>query len=1024
MRPPVSTRRRRRSILAALLAATVLPIAAIPATAAPETLADVTDLASGLTAEATTAVEREAFPTAETPEGVSIVGGVTAPRYDYGTAVRERVFIPVEGVDQDGDGVTDVTAIDIIRPAATETGLMSPAIIDTSPYYTTLGRGNESERLNSNLGGVVTDLNPLYYDNYFVPRGYTVIHAQMNGTGFSNGCPLHGGAGDIESLKVVVDWLNGRVPGFDADGAPVDATWHNGKSAMFGKSYDGTLANGVAATGVEGLETIVPIDAITQWYRYSRTNGIRHNTHYPQSLSNTVTNPERRELCAPTRAIMNEVDGDTDGDVNDFWQERNYQLDADNVTAAVFAIQGLNDDNVRMSQFNEWWDALAANDVPRKVWLPRQGHIDPFDFRRTVWVDTIHRWYDHWLMGIDNGIMDEPESTVEQGVEEYVDEASWPAPGTQDVAVHLTGTTPGAAGDLALQPTTGEGATETLTFTNPANSINENNLISAPEGQQANRLAFLSEPLENELRISGTPRIELDASLSTDQANLGAVLVDYGTAERVSRSGDGSRNTTVRTCWGAGNATDTGCYLEKERVLATADFWRLSRGALDSSNRTSLMSGKATPVVPGTEYGFDFDMEPYDYVFPAGHRIGVVLTTNLQGFNLGGTVNATVSLDAATSTIVLPIVGGTGAAVASGGLGDAAGVTLDFDLLGEGTTAVEPQVLAYGATPTEPAEPVDGELVFAGWFADEALTVPFDFTAALTTDTTAYARWITVIEAAVSLDVTVSATTALVGESVDVTVTATDADGDLLGDVTSLVTFSSTSPGVTFSGASATLGAVGDAVVTATLSDATGTATVEVLPIPFVDVPLGTLFFDEIRWLSDAGISTGWPTADGEREFRPFNPVARDAMAAFLYRLAEPVDYTPPATSPFVDVPVGSQFYTEIAWLADEGISTGWVRADGTREFRPLDSINRDAMAAFLYRLAEVEPGTAPTTTPFTDVPSDSQFATEIAWVASVGISTGWQGNDGTAVFRPVTPIARDAIAAFLYRFDSLELLG
>lgn len=292
LRPPVSTRRRRRSILAALLAATVSPIAAIPATATSEATPAVT-------ADAAPALEREAFPTAETPEGVSIVGGVSAPRYDYGTAVRERVFIPVEGVDQDGDGVTDVTAIDIIRPAATETGLKSPAIIDTSPYYTTLGRGNESEKLNSNLGGVVTDLNPLYYDNYFVPRGYTVIHAQMNGTGFSNGCPLHGGAGDIESLKVVVDWLNGRVPGFDAEGAPATATWHNGKSAMFGKSYDGTLANGVAATGVEGLTTIVPIEAISQWYRYSRTNGIRHNTHYPQSLSNTVTNPERRELCAP-----------------------------------------------------------------------------------------------------------------------------------------------------------------------------------------------------------------------------------------------------------------------------------------------------------------------------------------------------------------------------------------------------------------------------------------------------------------------------------------------------------------------------------------------------------------------------------------------------------------------------------------------------------------------------------------------------------------------------------------------------
>ena len=43
---------------------------------------------------------------------------------------------------------------------------------------------------------------------------------------------------------------------------------------MIGKSYDGTLANAVAATGVKGLETIVPISAIGSWYKYQRTNGV------------------------------------------------------------------------------------------------------------------------------------------------------------------------------------------------------------------------------------------------------------------------------------------------------------------------------------------------------------------------------------------------------------------------------------------------------------------------------------------------------------------------------------------------------------------------------------------------------------------------------------------------------------------------------------------------------------------------------------------------------------------------------
>ena len=58
---------------------------------------------------------------------------------------------------------------------------------------------------------------------------------------------------------------------------------------MIGKSYDGTLANGVAATGVEGLKTIVPIRAISAWYNYSRTGGVRHNTNYPAGLNDSVT---------------------------------------------------------------------------------------------------------------------------------------------------------------------------------------------------------------------------------------------------------------------------------------------------------------------------------------------------------------------------------------------------------------------------------------------------------------------------------------------------------------------------------------------------------------------------------------------------------------------------------------------------------------------------------------------------------------------------------------------------------------
>jgi hypothetical protein len=133
-------------------------------------------------------------------------------------------------VDQDLDGQPDRTAIDIMRPKATNEGLKVPAIIDPSPYSTTLGRGSEGQLIADLDGDGLNDRWPLFDDNYFVPRGYAFLHAHMDGTGFSSGCPMHGSTGDIESMKAVIDWLNGRRPGVDKDGDPVTAPWHTGKA--------------------------------------------------------------------------------------------------------------------------------------------------------------------------------------------------------------------------------------------------------------------------------------------------------------------------------------------------------------------------------------------------------------------------------------------------------------------------------------------------------------------------------------------------------------------------------------------------------------------------------------------------------------------------------------------------------------------------------------------------------------------------------------------------------------------------
>jgi len=180
----------------------------------------------------------------------------------------------------------------------------------------------------------------------------------------------------------------------------------------------------------------------------------------------------------------------------------------------------------------------------------------------------------------------------------------------------------------------------------------------------------------------------------------------------------------------------------------------------------------------------------------------------------------------------------------------------------------------------------------------------------------------------------------------------------------------------------------------------------------FSDVPDAHPFCPEISWMAAHGIAQGYP--DGT--YRPTAAVTRQAMAAFLYRMAGAPRGADPGcdAAPFPDVPLTHTFCGEIDWLADEGITTGFT--DGT--FRPTASISRQAMAAFLYRLAGATRGDEPTCAAarFTDVGVDHPFCGEIDWMADNGVTGGF--DDGT--FRPVTPVSRQAMAAYLFRYDVL----
>ena len=177
---------------------------------------------------------------------------------------------------------------------------------------------------------------------------------------------------------------------------------------------------------------------------------------------------------------------------------------------------------------------------------------------------------------------------------------------------------------------------------------------------------------------------------------------------------------------------------------------------------------------------------------------------------------------------------------------------------------------------------------------------------------------------------------------------------------------------------------------------------------PFSDVGTNQAFCAEIEWMKQSKISTGF----NDGTYQPVAPVTRQAMSAFMARFADAVlaECTEP---PFIDVPIDHPFCKEIQWMKEEEISVGFD--DGT--YRPAINVTRQAMSAFMARLAQATLGNCRfSTAPFSDVPTDHPFCEEIQWMKDNGISTGF--NDGT--YRPSIDVTRQAMSAFIYRLNNL----
>ncbi len=589
------------------------------------------------------------------------VNGLAQPVFAGQPTITQNVWVEVANLDSDRDGVNDRIRIQVRRPQATETGTRLPVVMIASPYsggtlpfpqhditpplYVPPPGGPVPETLPPlppighvapNYGNTppFPNISTSGYQTYFLPRGFIFVYAQSLGTGLSTGCPTIGGYEESLAMKAVIDWFNGRATGYDEAGGEVTAYWTTGNTAMIGTSYDGTLPLAAASTGVQGLKAIVPVAGVSSYYDHRRSYGTVINSNPTigtdaDTLFDNILTRRQPQACAFMREQIAIAKDRTTGDYNAWWDERNYVNYVGHFKSAVLISHGLNDLNTKPRMYSQLYAALRKFGVPSKIWLNQGGHGDGANSgsRQAAWRDELNRFWSQYLFDQDNHWQDGTRAAVQRENNQWVDYADWPVATTPPAGFTLWASGDNTAGELVLSnknaPPRPQPPIARVAETIVDNSaIDANVLIAA--AQSPHRLVYKSPVLSAPVHMSGTPEVNLYLTFDQPAAVVSAMVVDY--------RADGSARL-------------------------------VTRGWADPQNRNS--KSVTEHVEPGTPYGIRFDLQPHDYQFAAGSRIGVVVMSSDRLFTLRPPPGTTLTIMARHSRVFLPIVGGTEAMAAA-----------------------------------------------------------------------------------------------------------------------------------------------------------------------------------------------------------------------------------------------------------------------------------------------------------------------------------------------------------------------
>lgn len=542
----------------------------------------------------------------------------------HGVAALHDVRIPVS------DGLELSANLWLPEPLADGSGPTAfPAILEMIPYRKDDWRAASDESRGE----------------WLAARGFALCRLDIRGTGSSPGIALDEyTARETQDGHDAVEWLAGQP-------------WCNGKVGMWGISYGGFTSIQVALLRPPHLAAIVPMMATDDRYTddvhyLGGCATVSELSQYAVSMVGMNAMPPRSEYRGAEWAaewkerleqtpiwLFEWLRQQHDGP---YWRQGSLAPHWDRFTTPTFLIGGWTDEYVdaaiRMLE--------RCTNAPRRALIGNWVHSYPDDAYPAPNVDWHHemvRFFDHWLKGIDNGVMDEPglvafrhdwaepEPFPATWPGAWIAEPSWP-PG--DLGEHVLHLAPGhapLAGRLAAESP----ATEAVERFRHRATIGTRAGLSWGAGGQPNGLArdlrpddalgpvFTSAPLEADLDVVGVASVALHwespVPVATAVVRLQDVAPD-GTPFQVSA---GILNLTHRDSHADPRPLEPGAVTEV-RIALRATAHRFAAGHRIRLSVASSMWPVVWPSPFPAEYGLHLGGSASSRltlpVLPAGHR--------------------------------------------------------------------------------------------------------------------------------------------------------------------------------------------------------------------------------------------------------------------------------------------------------------------------------------------------------------------------------------------------------------------